>query len=119
VLWDEQWGLVISEGSKTSDPALQELRADFRRRSRNEERAIWYVALTRAQERLIIVHSGCALAEGEFADARAKLERSAAGAAPTRDDEAVHFFHELWQQVRSAPPDPLVRLYFQTTETQP
>ncbi len=105
VLWDEQWGLVISEDSTAKagngDP-LQQLRADFRRRNRNEERSIWYVALTRAQERLYLLHSGCTLENGHFADARDKLQRVASGTPLTKHDEAVHFFHELWHHVQSA-----------------
>lgn len=101
VLWDEQWNLVISEGStsrtKKHDP-LQDLRDDLRRRNRNEERSIWYVALTRAQERLFILHSGCLYTEG-FADARAKLARLQNAEHLTREDEAVHFFHELWERL--------------------
>ncbi len=106
VLWDEQWKLVISEEgaakTKAADP-LQQLRDDFRRRKRNEERSIWYVALTRAQERLYLLHSGCTLEKGEFADARDKFQRSASGKAMTREDEAVHFFHELWQHLGLEP----------------
>jgi DNA helicase-2/ATP-dependent DNA helicase PcrA len=100
VLWDEQWRLVISDDAKPkkgeTDP-LDDLRRDLRRRQRNEERAIWYVALTRAQQRLYITHSGCELEDGHFADAQGKLARGAAGEHPFPDDEAVHFFHELWE----------------------
>jgi ATP-dependent exoDNAse (exonuclease V) beta subunit len=106
VLWDEQWKLVISDGSSKSetDNPLHQLRADFRRRQRNEERSIWYVALTRAQHRLFLLHSGCLLDGDEFADVRAKQQRQAQGAAPAKQDEAVHFFHELWHQVRVLDP---------------
>ena len=100
VLWDEQWNLVISNDAKPkkgeTDP-LDDLRRDLRRRQRNEERAIWYVALTRAQHRLYVTHSGCALENDHFADAQRKLARLAAGEHPFPDDEAVHFFHELWE----------------------
>jgi DNA helicase-2/ATP-dependent DNA helicase PcrA len=100
VLWDEHWKLVISDDTKPKkgevDP-LHELRRDLRRRQRNEERAIWYVALTRAQSRLYVAHSGCALEDGGFADARGKLQRIARSEPPFPDDEAVHFFHELWE----------------------
>ncbi|HEY0602840.1 MAG TPA: ATP-dependent helicase [Herpetosiphonaceae bacterium] len=103
VLWDEQWKLVISESgasrSSKSDP-LSALRDDLRRRKRNEERSIWYVALTRAQERLYILHSGCALEAGGFADAREKYEQQISGAAPGKSAEAVHFFHELWEYIQ-------------------
>ncbi|MDQ5851412.1 MAG: ATP-dependent helicase [Chloroflexota bacterium] len=102
VLWDEQWKLVISDGKTASkggapDP-LGDLRRDMRRRKRNEERAIWYVALTRARDRLVVTHSGCEVDEqAHFEDARAKREREQE--AP--EDEAVHFFHELWELVRA------------------
>ena len=102
VLWDEQWKLVISDGQARArrgapDP-LHDLRRDLRRRARNEERAIWYVALTRARDRLVVTHSRCEVDEhGHFADARAKLERE----HDTPEDEAVHFFHELWEHVRA------------------
>jgi DNA helicase II / ATP-dependent DNA helicase PcrA len=102
VFWDEQWKLVISNGEQArsgkSDP-LSALRDDLRRRKRNEERSIWYVALTRAQERLYILHSGCALETGGFADARQKQAGQSGGAA-SKNTEAVHFFHELWEQIR-------------------
>jgi DNA helicase-2/ATP-dependent DNA helicase PcrA len=104
VLWDEQWQLVISDDTKPkkgeADP-LDDLRRDLRRRQRNEERAIWYVALTRAQQRLYVTHSGCELADNHFADAQDKLARLAAGEHPFPDDEAVHFFHELWEQAET------------------
>jgi DNA helicase-2/ATP-dependent DNA helicase PcrA len=104
VLWDEQWQLVISDDTKPkkgeADP-LDDLRRDLRRRQRNEERAIWYVALTRAQQRLYVTHSGCELADDHFADAQDKLARLAAGEHPFPDDEAVHFFHELWEQAET------------------
>lgn len=100
VLWDEHWRLVISDDTKPkkgeTDP-LDELRRDLRRRQRNEERAIWYVALTRAKQRLFITHSGCTLENEHFADAQGKLARLATGEHPFPDDEAVHFFHELWE----------------------
>lgn len=103
VLWDEQWKLVISEGgtsrSSKSDP-LSALRDDLRRRNRNEERSIWYVALTRAQDRLYILHSGCPLDPRGFADAREKYEQQSSGAAPGKHAEAVHFFHELWEYIQ-------------------
>lgn len=103
VLWDEQWKLVISEGGASrgskSDP-LSALRDDLRRRKRNEERSIWYVALTRAQERLYILHSGCPLEVGGFADAREKYEQQISGATPGKYAEAVHFFHELWEYIQ-------------------
>jgi DNA helicase-2/ATP-dependent DNA helicase PcrA len=106
VLWDERWRLVISEAessrTRAADP-LQTLRDDLRRRKRNEERSIWYVALTRAQQRLYILHSGCALHNGAFDDAQAKLARIAAGEALSKTDEAVHFFHELWTQLDAQP----------------
>ena len=98
VLWDEHWKLVISDGSsgprgKGSDP-LGELRRDLKRRGRNEERAIWYVALTRARDRLVVTHSRCQVDEtGHFGDARAKLDSGA-------PDDTIHFFHELWELVR-------------------
>ena len=98
VLWDEQWKLVISDGKTTAkkgapDP-LGELRRDMRRRKRNEERSIWYVALTRAQDRLVVTHSGCEVdVKGHFEDAHGGDENAAA-------DDAVHFFHRLWEQVR-------------------
>jgi DNA helicase-2/ATP-dependent DNA helicase PcrA len=103
VLWDEQWKLVISDGSSKAenDSSLQQLRDDFRRRQRNEERSIWYVALTRAQQRLYLMHSGCELEGDNFADVRAKQNRRDEGASPTKQDEAVHFFHELWHQIRT------------------
>jgi DNA helicase-2/ATP-dependent DNA helicase PcrA len=94
VLWDEHWKLVISGGAR--DETLAALRADLRRRQRNEERSIWYVALTRARERLFVLHSGCVY-DGGFADAAAKLARAAAGEPPAPEDEAVHFFHEMWE----------------------
>jgi ATP-dependent exoDNAse (exonuclease V) beta subunit len=102
VLWDEQWKLVISDGgggSKRGAPdPLQDLRRDLRRRKRNEERAVWYVALTRARDRLIVTHSRCEVdAEAHFADARAKLSQP----YDPQDDDAVHFFHELWELVRA------------------
>ncbi|MBV9791049.1 MAG: ATP-dependent helicase, partial [Chloroflexi bacterium] len=103
VLWDEQWKLVISEGgasrSNKADP-LSELRDDLRRRKRNEERSIWYVALTRAQERLYILHSGCQLDDDGFADAREKYVQQSSGAATSKNAEAVHFFHELWEYIQ-------------------
>ncbi|HEY0734140.1 MAG TPA: ATP-dependent helicase [Herpetosiphonaceae bacterium] len=103
VLWDEQWKLVISESgaarSSKADP-LSDLRDDLRRRKRNEERSIWYVALTRAQERLYILHSGCVLEAGSFADAREKYEQQISGAASGKSAEAVHFFHELWEYIQ-------------------
>jgi DNA helicase-2/ATP-dependent DNA helicase PcrA len=106
VLWDEHWKLVIGDDAKPKkgevDP-LGDLRRDLRRRQRNEERAIWYVALTRAQSRLYVTHSGCELEAGSFADARGKLERIAAGEHPFPDDEAVHFFHELWEYLDVPP----------------
>jgi superfamily I DNA/RNA helicase len=101
VLWDEHWGLIISDGnnrtkSKGPDP-LGDLRRDLRRRARNEERAIWYVALTRARERLVITHSRCEVdPHGCFQDAGTAL------AADETDDRPVHFFHELWEHVRTA-----------------
>jgi DNA helicase-2/ATP-dependent DNA helicase PcrA len=98
VLWDEQWKLVISDPKSAknnqSDP-LTALRSDLRRRKRNEERSIWYVALTRAQERLYILHSGCELTGTHFADAKQKHAQPA-GRSPGTQAEAVHFFHELW-----------------------
>ena len=100
VLWDEQWKLVISDGQArnkrgAADPTT-DLRKDLRRRARNEERAIWYVALTRARDRLIVTHSRCQLDEhGHFDDARAQ------SASDTDSDKAVHFFHELWELVRA------------------
>lgn len=106
VLWDERWRLVISaaESNRTraADP-LHTLRDDLRRRKRNEERSIWYVALTRAQQRLYICHSGCALDGDGFTDAREKLARLAAGEAGVKADEAVHFFHELWMLLQARP----------------
>lgn len=103
VLWDEHWKLVISDsdGRRRDDP-LRQLRADLRRRQRNEERSIWYVALTRAQERLYVTHSGCDLDGDLFADARTKEERAAQG-QPATDDDAIHFFHELWNRLMSHP----------------
>ena len=98
VLWDERWKLVIS-GAR-NDEALGALRADLRRRQRNEERSIWYVALTRARERLFVLHSGCVYSGG-FADAAAKLARITAGEPLAPEDEAVHFFHELWELLRA------------------
>lgn len=106
VLWDERWRLVLSAAessrSRAADP-LQTLRDDLRRRKRNEERSIWYVALTRAQQRLYLLHSGCRLDGDGFNDARAKLERLQAGASPDKVDEAVHFFHELWMRLAARP----------------
>ena len=104
VLWDEQWQLVISDSSeaKASTDALHELRNDFRRRNRNEERSIWYVALTRAQERLYVLHSGCHLQNNSFVDAREMRARQQAEQAPDKHDETVHFFHELWEQLQSS-----------------
>jgi ATP-dependent exoDNAse (exonuclease V) beta subunit len=99
VLWDEKWGLVISDGShhsksKAPDP-LADLRRDLRRRARNEERAIWYVALTRARDRLVITHSRCEVDErGHFEDAVLAQDEAS--------DRPVHFFHELWEHVRVA-----------------
>ncbi|HEX6288867.1 MAG TPA: ATP-dependent helicase [Herpetosiphonaceae bacterium] len=117
VLWDEQWKLVIGDSSTArsgstrgdADP-LTLLRDDLRRRKRNEERSIWYVALTRAQERLYILHSGCPLDGTSFADATEKLARQAEGAAPGKQDEAVHFFHELWQHVQRQGDSPSARI---------
>jgi len=104
VLWDEQWRLVVSDDAKPkkgeTDP-LDDLRRDLRRRQRNEERAIWYVALTRAQHRLFVTHSGCELEDDHFADAQGKLARLTAGEHLFPDDEAVHFFHELWQLIEA------------------
>jgi len=97
VLWDERWKLVISGGAR-GDETLAALRADLRRRQRNEERSIWYVALTRARQRLFVLHSGC---QAGFADAAAKLARLAAGEPPAPEDEAVHFFHELWELLQA------------------
>lgn len=106
VLWDERWRLVLSAGessrSRAADP-LQTLRDDLRRRKRNEERSIWYVALTRAQQRLYLLHSGCQLDGDDFSDARARLERLQASAPLDRADEAVHFFHELWTLLTAQP----------------
>jgi superfamily I DNA/RNA helicase len=102
VLWDEEWKLVISDNRANAragapDP-LGDLRRDLRRRARNEERSIWYVGLTRARDRLIVTHSDCELdGHGHFEDARAKLAR----ADEQPGDEAVHFFHELWEHVRA------------------
>jgi superfamily I DNA/RNA helicase len=104
VLWDEQWKLVISEASTakaTTADALTLLRDDLRRRKRNEERSIWYVALTRAQERLYILHSGCQLDGASFADAREKRAQQKAGSSPARQADAVHFFHELWEYIQN------------------
>lgn len=101
VLWDEHWGLIISDGnakakSKGPDP-LSDLRRDLRRRARNEERAIWYVALTRARDRLVITHSRCEVDQhGRFSDAISAL------APDEADENPVHFFHELWEHVRTA-----------------
>ncbi len=103
VLWDEHWRLVISDNDRRrSDDPLHQLRADLRRRQRNEERSIWYVALTRARERLYVTHSGCDLDGDIFADARAKEERAARD-RPASDDDAIHFFHELWNRLMSHP----------------
>lgn len=99
VLWDERWKLVISNSAR-GDETLAALRADLRRRQRNEERSIWYVAITRARERLFVLHSGCAYDDG-FADAAAKLARAAAGEPPAAEDEAIHFFHEMWERLRA------------------
>jgi superfamily I DNA/RNA helicase len=105
VLWDEQWKLVISDSrsakSSTADP-LTALRNDLRRRKRNEERSIWYVALTRAQERLYILHSGCELAGTGFADAK-EHHTAPAKPTPSKQAEAVHFFHELWEYLHQQP----------------
>lgn len=101
VLWDEHWGLIISDGnsrakSKGPEP-LSDLRRDLRRRARNEERAIWYVALTRARDRLVITHSRCEVDQhGHFADVGAAL------ASDEADEKPIHFFHELWEHVRMA-----------------
>src|SRR5919205_279673 len=101
VLWDEEWKLVIADGRSNAragapDP-LADLRRDLRRRARNEERSIWYVGLTRARDRLIVTHSGCELdGQGHFEDARV-LEVQANEHV---GDVAVHFFHELWENVR-------------------
>ena len=102
VLWDDEWKLVISDGRGAAKAAgkdpLADLRRDLRRRKRNEERAIWYVALTRARDRLVVTHSSCEVDEqGHFADAQAKLDLE----APSSGDDAVHFFHELWEHVRA------------------
>ncbi len=100
VLWDEVWKLVISDGRAAArgdapDP-LADLRRDLRRRARNEERSIWYVALTRARDRLIVTHSGCDVdAHAHFPDARTDLSAEYAAG-----DDGVHFFHELWEQIR-------------------
>ena len=96
VLWDEQWGLVIGGGTRRKgNDALNEFRRERLRRFRNEERAIWYVALTRARDRLIVTHSRCEVDEqGHFRDAGTD------GGADT-DERSVHFFHELWEQVRA------------------
>ena len=60
--------------SKGPDP-LGDLRRDLRRRARNEERAIWYVALTRARDRLVITHSRCEVDQhGRFTDASTARE---------------------------------------------
>jgi DNA helicase-2/ATP-dependent DNA helicase PcrA len=102
VLWDEHWKLVIS-GDETrpkkgvADPA-GDLRRELRQRAIDEERAVWYVALTRARDRLIVTHSSCTLDEhGRFVDAAEALARPPAEAG----SEAIHFFHELWELVRS------------------
>lgn len=102
VLWDEHWCLVITPDDARRHPPLEALRHDFRRRRHNEERAIWYVALTRARERLYITHSGCALHNGTFADAQAGPAHATdgpSGSAPP----GVHFFHELWHQLQTRP----------------
>jgi superfamily I DNA/RNA helicase len=101
VLWDEHWGLIISDGNhrpkgKAPDP-LSDLRRDLRRRARTEERAIWYVALTRARDRLVITHSRCEVDRaGHFEDVSTAL------ALDETDEKPVHFFHELWEHVRRA-----------------
>ncbi|WP_026369672.1 ATP-dependent helicase [Kallotenue papyrolyticum] len=102
VLWDEHWQLVITPDDARRHPPLEALRHDFRRRRRNEERAIWYVALTRARERLYVTHSGCALRDGTFADAQAGPARTTDG-QPGGDAAHVHFFHELWHQLHARP----------------
>ncbi len=100
VLWDVQWKMVISDnkasGKGAADP-LAELRHDLRRRSRNEERAIWYVALTRARDRLVVTHSGCQV------DADAHFDDVSVTPNGMHSDEDVHFFHELWELVRANP----------------
>jgi superfamily I DNA/RNA helicase len=97
VLWDEQWGLVIGGGGKRrkgNDP-MDEFRRERLRRVRNEERAIWYVALTRARDRLVVTHSRCEVDEhGHFRDADTD-------SGADTDERPVHFFHELWAQVRA------------------
>ena len=100
VLWDAEWGLVISDGAgstrrKGVDP-LGEFRRHRRRYFRNEERAIWYVALTRARDRLVVTHSRCEVDDqGHFEDVSVDGGNSGEAESP-----AVHFFHELWEQVR-------------------
>lgn len=100
VLWDDHWKLVIGDSkasAKKGDPdPLGDLRQDLRRRARNEERAIWYVALTRARDRLFITHSACTTdAQGHFVDAQSRVTSQ-----ETLEEDNVHFFHELWEHVQ-------------------
>jgi DNA helicase II / ATP-dependent DNA helicase PcrA len=114
VLWDVQWKLVISDGktggAKGAPDPLSDLRRDLRRRARNEERAIWYVALTRARDRLVVTHSRCVVdAAGHFEDAAMTPEG-------LQSDENVHFFHQLWELVRASDDDVAETVVWEPTD---
>lgn len=90
VFFDETYGLIINEDDKHE--TIKQLRDEIRRRALNEERCIWYVALTRAREQLYILHDAerCELKEQDgvlFFSQQEKQKRQ------------PHFFHQLWNEL--------------------